>query len=244
MNSFQMPGQKGSIDDKGVVQWTVPYFVEDLADVLKVGREAPVSGLIEVGRTWSDDGEVQGVGIKVEVTYEGGGGPGSQPDSYEFDSSFREESLVAHPLWSTHLKPIFKGKYDDESKTIKFPEYLEGKSGSGLSGDFVGPPSPGQLAKFKRENQKKNPLYGVETFLSLSSIFRHTYVKSSVSASIFERIGTIRESLPGGFPTPDGRNWLVMPPKISQRGSVYQITEELALSKPGGWEPTIYALIT
>ena len=69
MNSFQMPGQKGSVDDKGVVQWVVPYFVEDLADVLIVGREAPVLGLLEVGRTWSDDGEVQGAGLKVEVTY-------------------------------------------------------------------------------------------------------------------------------------------------------------------------------
>ena len=58
-----------------------------------------------------------------------------------------------------------------------------------------------------------------------------------------DRIGTIQESLPGGFPTPSGRNWIVMPPKISQRGGIYQITEELMLSQPGGWPENVYKLI-
>jgi hypothetical protein len=228
-----MPGQKGSIDEKGVVQWMVPYFVEDLADVLIVGREAPVSGLIEVGRTWDDDGDVQGVGLKVEVTYEGGSGGGSQPDTYEFDSSFREETLVAHSEWK-QFKEVFKGRYDEENKTIKFPEFLgEYKKGLGL-------PNGASNA----DGKLKNPLFGVETFLTLASIFRHTYVRDSVPSSIFESIGTIRSSLPGGFPTPTGRDWLIMPPKISQRGGVYQITEELMLSQPGGWPEAVYSLIT
>ena len=238
MNSFQMPGQKGSVDDKGVVQWVVPYFVEDLADVLIVGREAPVLGLLEVGRTWSDDGEVQGAGLKVEVTYEGAGADSAEPDTYEFDSSFREETLVAHPNWQ-EFKNIFKGKYDKENNKVEFPEFLNKKSGSGLAQGFVGPPSPDQLAS----NRQQNPLFGVETFLSLASIFRHTYVRKSIPGSIFDRIGTIQKSLPGGFPTPEGRDWLIMPPKMSQRGSVYQITEELMMSKPGGWTEQIYSLI-
>jgi hypothetical protein len=239
-----MPGQKGSMDERGVVRWTIPYFVEDLADVFLVGLEPPLPYLSEVDRNWSDDGEVQGVGLKVEVTYEGGS-PDNQPDSYEFDSSFREETIIAHPLWSSQFKPIFKGKYDTENKTITFPEFLgEYKKGLGLP-DGSSNSLAGQKDSNGREKngQLKNPLFGVETFLSLASIFRHTYVRDSVSASIFERIGTIRKSLPGGFPTPSGHDWLIMPPKMSQRGSIYQITEEYMMSQPGGWPEAVYKLI-
>lgn len=235
MKSFQMPGQKGSIDDKGVVQWTVPYFVEDLADVLSVGAQPPLSGLIEVGRNWSDDGEVEGVGVKVEVTYEGfNGDPEDQPDTYEFDSSFREEPIVAHANWYD-IKKAFNGRYDSETKTVTFSEFLdERRAGLRLV----------DQSKRGERGELKNPFFGVETFLALSSVFRHTYVRSTIPASIFERIGTIQNSIPGGFPTPEGRNWLVMPPKISQRGGAYQITEELMLSQPDGWPEAIYSLIT
>lgn len=236
---FQMPGQQGSLDDTGIIQWTVPYFVENLADVLTVGQEPPLKGLVETGRTWTDNFEGQGAGVQVTVTYEGGGL--SDKVSYEYDSSFREEIILSHPNWE-QFKNVFKGRYDKEEKRVEFPEYIDKGGKLGLD-QGQGPPTPGAIADARRANQVKNPLFGVETYLALASVFRMTYSASSVPAGIFTSIGTIRQSLPGGFPTPENHDWLVMPPKVSQRGGSYQITEEYMMSKPGGWPEAIYSLI-
>ena len=221
-----MPGQKGELDENGVVTWTIPYFVEDLSEIFVVGGEPPVAGMKEVGRSWSD---IEGAGLQVEVQYEGTiGNPEEKEDTYDYDASFKEETLLAHPLWEK-IKTFYQGRYIAEEKRIEFAETLSsGSTGLGGGGG---------------EKGKKNPMYGLETFLSLSSVFRRTYLRESIPPSILDRIGTIQESLPGGFPTPSGRNWIVMPPKISQRGSVYQITEELLLSQPGGWPANVYKLI-
>ena len=229
--SFQMPGQKGEVDEKGVVTWTVPYFVESLSDIFVVGDGPPVEGMKEVGRSWTD---IEGAGLQVEVQYEGViGNPEEKEDTYDYDSSFKEETLLAHPLWNK-IKTYYKGRYIKEEKRIEFDEFLT-NSNTGLGG--------GGGTNASGEKGRKNPLYGLETFLSLSSVFRHTYLRETVPSSLLDRIGTIQESLPGGFPTPSGRNWIVMPPKISQRGGVYQITEELMLSQPGGWPENVYKLI-
>lgn len=224
--SFQIPGQKGNVSKEGVVTWTVPYFVEDLSDVLIIGDKPPVAGLIEVGRSWTD---IEGAGLQVDVEYEGVvGNPEDKESTYDYDSSFKEETLLAHPLWHK-IKEFYKGRYDKEEKRIEFDEFLStGTTGLGGNPDGTG---------------RKNPMFGLETFLSLASVFRHTYLRTVVPPSIFNEIGTIKDSLPGGFPTPTGRDWIVMPPKISQRGGVYQITEEWMLSQPGGWPANVYKLI-
>ena len=226
-----MPGQKGEVDEKGVVTWTVPYFVESLSDIFVVGGGPPVEGMKEVGRSWTD---IEGAGLQVEVQYEGViGNPEEKESTYDYDSSFKEETLLAHPLWNK-IKTFYKGRYIKEEKRIEFDEEIpNGTPGLGGGGGSLN----------SGERGRKNPLFGLETFLSLSSVFRHTYLRETVPSSLLDRIGTIQESLPGGFPTPSGRNWIVMPPKISQRGGIYQITEELMLSQPGGWPENVYKLI-
>lgn len=236
MQAFQTIGQRGSRDDKGVISWTIPYIVEDLSEIFTVGTKPPLDGLAEVSRGW---GDVEGIGLQVDVTFEGYvGNPEDSPNTYDYDASFKEETLLAHPLWSSLLKPIFRGSYDKDEKKIEFPEFLS-KTGRGLSVAESAYASSGQASGAF----DKNPMYGLETFLSLSSVFRFTYIRRTVPNSIFDRIGTIRKSLPGGFPTPSGRDWLIMPPKISQRGGVFQITEEMMLSQPGGWPDKVYAFI-
>ena len=221
-----MEGAKGSKDEQGIVSWTIPYFVEEIADIFTVGTEPPYAGLLETGRSWSD---ISGAGIKVEVTYEGYSGedPTLEDPVYDFNPNFKEETLIAHPLWP-EIKEFYKGIYDEESKQIKFDEFLSSNATGLSAGD---------------RPKKKNPMFGVETFLSLGIAFQKTIVRESVPANLLSEIGTIVESLPGGFPTPAGRDWLVMPPKISQQGSVFRITEELLLSPPGGWPKKVYKLI-
>lgn len=227
-----MQGQKGEVDDKGVVTWSVPYFVEDLSEIFTVGGKPPVEGMREVGRAWSD---IEGPGLQVDVSYEGViGNPEDKEETFDYDSSFKEETLLAHPLWS-QIKTFYKGRYDKEEKRIEFDETLSNSAnGLGLGG---GSTESGERGK------RKNPMFGLETFLSLASVFRRTYLRTTIPASLLDKVGTIQDFLPGGFPTPPGRDWIIMPPKITQRGGVFQITEELMLSQPGGWPKKVYALI-
>ena len=91
---------------------------------------------------------------------------------------------------------------------------------------------------------EKNPLFGQTTYLVLNAVFRRTYLKRRVPANLLDEVGTTRARLPGGLPTPKGRNWLVMPPKVARRGNVFEITEEWMLSKPGEeWPEALYRLI-
>ena len=221
---FAMEGQSAEMDEQKLVTWTRPYYVELFEDIFDVG-EPPHKKLVETSRTWAD---IPGAGIKVDVTYEGymGEDAASEEPTYEWDSSFKEETLIAHPLW-LEIAEFYEGKYDQEEKKITFSEQLD-TSGSGLGSDEV---------------SKKNPMLGLETFLSLGIVFRMNYLVEELPASLFQGIGRIEDSLPGKFPTPVGRDWMVMPPKISQTGNVYKISEERLLSPPGKWPPKVYGLI-
>ena len=229
---FKMSGQQGSQDKQGVVEWTVPNYVETLTEVFSEGKEAPMKGLKETSRDWSD---IEGAGVQVEVKYEGFVTEDEEEDPekaepvFEWDSSFKEERIEAHPLFPD-IEKFYNGKYDEEENVTRFPKFMGGQAGQikGLGGN---------------KNKKKNPMFGVETFMSLSVNFKKTYLRKKIPPEIFQNIGTIAKSLPDGYPTPIGRDWLVMPPKISEKGEIYQITEELLLSMPGGWPREVYKLI-
>lgn len=225
---FIVPGQTGNREETGLVSWTVPWYVESLSDIFSVGGEPPLAGLIEVGRTWS---QIEGAGVQVDITYEGyvGDDIESEPATYDWDASFREEKLNFHPDWLA-IKEIYEGSYDAESGKISFPEVLS-EAKSKLSGGG-------------NQSKKKNPLHGLDDFLVFHTVFRKTYISDNVPSELLSNIGTIVDDLPSGFSTPAGRDWLVMPPKISQRGDVFEITEQLLLSPVGGgWPPQIYNLI-
>jgi len=224
---FIIPGQTGNREETGLVSWTVPWYVESLDDIFSVGYEPPLAGLIEVSRRWS---QIEGAGVQVDITYEGyvGDDIENEPAQYEWDASFRQEKLNFHPDWLA-IKEIYEGNYDAESGNITFSEVLS-KENSKLSGN--------------NQKKQKNPLFGIDDFYVFHTVFRITYISEDVPQDVLSAIGTIVEELPGGFATPTGRDWLVMPPKITERGGVYEVTEQLLLSPlGGGWPPQVYNLI-
>ena len=77
----------------------------------------------------------------------------------------------------------------------------------------------------------------------LRAVFRHTYLRRTLPGGLLDKIGKIRQGLPEGFPTPNERDWLCMAPKVGRRGNVYEISEELMLSAPGGWPEAVHGLI-
>ena len=223
--AFRMSGTKGTRDDTDLLSISVPFYAPNEGAVLEVGKEPPL-GLAEVGREWDD---IEGLeGFQVTVNYEGfEDGRDEGGESIEFDPSFAEEPIEAHPRF-LELKNRYGGTLDDKGKVQWNETYTPSDSALSSGG----------------AKEKKNPLFGVSTYLALKSVFRRTYTVREFPKEAFDNIGEIVEELPDDFPTPSGRNWLRLPSKISKRGNVYQISEELILSPPGGkWPVGVHGLI-
>ena len=224
--SFQMLGLSASRDERGLVSISVPWNCKTLAETMSVGGGAPF-GLPETGRQVS---QLEDSSYQVTITYEGTENE-SEDESYEFDSSFREEPIESHPKIN-QIKKYFGGVLGDDGR-ITFPDKLPNASGEGAG-----------LGGGESTNSEKNPMFGQSTYLVLNAVFRRSYLKRRISKDLLDGVGTTRERLPGGLPTPNDRNWLVMPPKVARRGNVFEITEEWMLSKPGEpWPKAIYGLI-
>lgn len=220
-----MQGASGSRDERNVFTWTVPFYAATLEEVGTVGGIPPL-GLTETGRTFS---ELDAGGYQVDITYEGiPDGEDRDQETIEFDADFKEEPLAAHPAWAT-IKDKYKGSVDSTG-AVKFEEFLD----KAYKGALGGTQSGGKV---------KNPLFGTKSYLELSVIFRRTRVVETLPGNLLTSIGTIQNSLPDGLPTPDDRNWLVMPPKVVKRGNVWQIRDEWKLSPKGGWPPEVYQFI-
>lgn len=241
-------GQSFSTDDIGVTTWTCRYYVASKDDYHKAGAAAPVEGLVETNREGQDQrgmGEDGGKeGMIVTVTYEGivdQNLAGIQNARIEFDSSYTEEPLEAHPMWFL-LKKVFQASYDEEGGKVVFPETLPSDSAGVDVAQTFG-------LRAIRDTQTgdefvKNPMFGEETFLSLGAVFRRTYAVDKIPAYIINTIGTVYDKLPdefGSLDLPSGkRNWMQQPFKLSRRGGAYVITDELLQSPIGGWNEILY----
>ena len=228
MSAIEQQGTKLRRDQRGLVSITKSWVVDTLEETLSVG-DAALLGLPEVGR---DANQLEGKGrYLVNITYEGTQEENGREDSYEFDSSFAEEPIESHKDIEA-LKAAFGGVENDDG-TITFPLKLPSSKQGGSGG----------LSGGKTTKSGKNPLYGLKTYPVLRAVFRHTYLRRTLPGGLLDKIGKIRKGLPEGFPTPNERDWLCMAPKVSRRGNVYEISEELMLSAPGGWPEAVHGLI-
>lgn len=228
MSAFITVGLSGNRSELGLVQVQLPHDNATIDDLLTFQPVTPW-GFPEVNRSFSqmEDGT-----YRLICSMEGLD-PNSDPDAdgiFEYDSTFREEPIETFP--DQDLLKSEYGAYEVEGK-LKFPSTLpKSTKGSGLTG------------KQGSAGDETNELFGTTTYLVLNAIFRHTYLRRSIPNNFLDKAGTTVDELPSGFPTPEGRNWLVMPPKARKRGNVYEIIEELMLSKPGSkWPKALYSLI-
>lgn len=225
---IQTPGITAGVDQRGLVSVEIPIAPISLDEFLSYSLPLPF-GTVEIGRSLEDRGNGT---YKLKIRAEGIEGiPGAgEAETFEFDSSLSEEPIETFPD-ILEIRKNFGGQVNADGKVI-FPETLTTQLSRNVAG-------------LKGGNSKsvKNPYFGVTTWFSFKSIFRHTYLRKTVPTTLLDRIGTIEKRLPKGFPTPSGRNWLVMPPRMVLRGNVYEISEERMLSAPGGWHPEIYKFI-
>lgn len=221
-----MPGSGGKRDKTGLITYNDIWFAPTLADVLTVG-EAPF-GLQETDRDWA---KLDGFEDAYQVTITSDGfqeGIDEGEVVYDLDPSFSEEPIESHAFF-LRLKEKYGGTLDDKGKVQWLETYTDTKGG--LTGN--GP-----------DKTKKNPLFGIATYQALKSVFRMTYAKRDQPHGLLEKAGQVTDTLPGGYETPEGRDWLWLPAKVSERGNAYSVSEELVLSPPGGkWPPGVYGLI-
>lgn len=222
-------GTRVARDKRGLITASLSFVVDSIEETM--GGLPAVLGLAEVGRNATEREDKR---FLVQVDYEGASSDGIAPedDNSEFDESFREEPIETHPDIKGLIK-YYGGEVDPVSKRVTFAMDLPktASGGNGLGGAL------------KPQQDGKNPLYGLSTYLVLSAVFRRQYLKKTLPVSLFSSIGRVVKSLPGGFPTPSGHDWLIRPPKVSKRGSCYEVTEEWVMSPPGGWPPQVYQLM-
>jgi len=218
---FQTLGFSAAIDERGFISAEVPMFCETIAEALTISGGNPF-GLPEVSRSIN---QVESIGYEVKIRYEGNKGPEgsneSEASTYEFESGFKEIPLVRHPnAWRILQK--YGGSFDSETGQIVWAELIP-----------RGNISKKGLSTAAQNEEVGNPFVGVQTYQALIQTFRRSYVQRRFPKTQLEAVGTVREKLPKGFPTPKGRNWLIRPPKIAKRGNVWEVIEEWELSPPG-----------
>lgn len=223
---IQTQGISAGKDQRGLVTVTIPVAPISLEEFLTFPVAIPF-GTAETGRTMEDRGNGT---YKLLVTCQGIDGAEGETETYEMDSSFAEEPIETHPD-IVKLRKDYGGQLTPDGRII-FPETLTVQRNRNLS-----------ALTADNSTAVKNPMFGTTTWFSLKSIFRHTYLRKTIPGNLLNKIGTIEKRLPKGFPTPSGRNWLVMPPRVILRGNTYEISDEKMLSAPGGWNPGVYKFI-
>ena len=160
----------------------------------------------------------------VRWLYEGLGAGAPTIYVYEWQGSFETVPIQAHPNYRSWI-----GVYGTVTPQGDFKPYATmpaATTGSGLSGAGGDP--------------QKNPLLGVESFLSIGGVWTRHFAMRELP-DVMSGIGLIVSTPPGPVPhVPSDRNWLKGPPQMTYRGNAWDITEQWILSGRGGVSELVY----
>jgi len=231
MDDPEILGTSGGRDDRGLISLTIPYFARTLEEAITVGPSVILGTLEEQSRTFRAGPSGH---FDVEVTYEGDdGNPDSQKINeavYSAQGSFREEPIEAHPKIK-ELMEKYNGVEDRATGRIHFDATLAGAAGVNAL-----------AAESGINKEERNPMAGVEKFMALEIVWTRSYIQKLMPATIFAKVGRVIKSPPGNPPKISGRNsWLIMPPKVTKRGRVFEIEEQWTLL-PEGSPEAVYNL--
>ena len=238
----EIEGASGSRSKEGVVQWNVPYLVKSRAMVNSV--PSTYQGCSKVASTWTCNNNGTNPSYIVTVTYEGpdnesmDGSGGGGSDEYNrpiwsIDFDLQEMPIESH--WNfPAIKAKYGGKPDPDSPDLWiFPDEMPSGGGksTGLSKDDSGEGKP-------------NPMKGVRTYVVMITRVSKSYTKRS-EPNVVSKIGKQSGSIPGAPASFNAlswgqRTWIQMPPQVSKRGRVWEITESWRLSEHFEWPDKVY----
>ncbi len=234
---IKLEGAAGSRDENKITTFTVPYYVESFAEVTTVGKVVH-NGLGESTRSWQawnagEDGWVVTVVYKghLQGDVDADADYPEKTEQWSMDFDFSEEPLQSHPDIE-EIKTDYGGYTLDNE--LRFPEFMPSNNKAG-----------GGLSKKMRFAGDPNPLFGTTTYAVMTARVTRSWSARKIPKNAVNDIGKTYKNIPDA---PDDieqvefgdRNWLAMPPKISQNGNVWRIENEWLLSPEGGWIEEIY----
>ncbi|MGE3748694.1 MAG: hypothetical protein AB7I98_03915 [Verrucomicrobiales bacterium] len=228
----ELPRGKGGHDVKsGIItpqKAYGPFATEEECQTYALGRL--VLGVPEKSRTWE---QARNGSWYLTVHHEGLP-PGAKPEHvFRLTPSIREKPLTSHVMWAA-LKKEYGGRVDAQGK-ITFPPLIGEIPGSrkrGLSGKKSKKVSAGVT----------NPLYNLETYLEAGAEWSHTFPVASITPALMDSMFKVVERVPGGLPTPKGRNWKIFLGGIENKTNCWLVTVTYRLSDLGGWPPDIHSI--
>ena len=229
-----LEGLQGQRDENKIDSVVVQYYAVGHDQLYQVGKD-DYRGLKESSRSWqafnggADDQYI------VSVTYKGYSDDAEEPEEsdtevWNVDFDFSEEPILSHPKIK-EIRARYGGFMQDDE--LKFPETMPAASkGKGLGGKNI-------------KSGDKNPMYGVATYAVMTARVTRSWSSRKIPRNAINDIGKVYKEIPAA---PDGiasldfgsREWMAMPPKISQNGDVWRIENEWLLSPPNGWVEEVY----
>ena len=87
-------------------------------------------------------------------------------------------------------------------------------------------------------------MFGVETFLQTGAVATRRWLVDVIDQRLLDQEGRVTQHLPTDkFPTPENRDWFIMPIKADQKGEGFEVSQSFVLGPEGGWPPEVYGLI-
>ncbi len=206
---MELHGRTLDISREGVQTLRVVYYVETLEGVDNVPKTTTGTGgggldLVGISAKQAEEGAQ----YVVTATYEGMASKGLVNKTYSWSPSESQDAIETNPnFWE--IVRQFSG-YEQEPG----------------SGDWNMWPD----IKGKKGGSTKNPMVGVDSFLSVGGEWKETEVVEEIPGDVWDDMWSMVESVPGGLPTPSSRQWLVLPPIVEQRGACYTISRRWKLT--------------
>ena len=166
--------------------------------------------------------------------------------TYELVVGLSEEPIETHPDWLTDIG----GSAIDPDNGAIFERVVNGVPKTVQRGGGTTNTNMGFLFKAFELNydpitktaktDKLNAFAKITHYLSACQVTWKRNTTRKVSAATIEKVGYI-DTPKGQAPRlPSGRNWLNMGITQTQKGQVYQVSEEWRASDRRGWNTTIY----
>ena len=164
---------------------------------------------------------IQGQGRHTFVYTHDGKTEGSAPDTAvcELEGTDSDQPIETHPQFLDLIKKY--GKVTNADGTFAgFPQTMPGDS------------------------KTKNPLYGVESYLSIGWVWTKSFTSITLPADAYRNCGCIEqpEGADGQEPPElaNVRNWIKIAPRCSWRGNIWSIQKRWQAAGREGANPDIY----
>lgn len=206
---IELHGTKIQISMEGIVSVWQQFYVDserEVPDVPKTYDSIAGSGrldLVEISSAQAEEGKQHVVTAK----YEGIAAERFVKPVYQWTPEEAQEPIKTNPNWK-QLSERFAGKWDKDLQAAVWDEKIK-------------------VAKGKEVD---NPMLGVTSWLDVAGLWTETKAHSEISEDVWDGMWSLVESVPGDLPTPAGRMWLVLTPRVEQRGACYSVTRQWKLT--------------